>query len=157
MSHVHHDPTVPKQALIAAAALLGVTMALTGAVSMGWIAKSAVPEAGRAANGVAPEASRLLTVTDRADGAVVISDAATGEMVMEIGYGQGGFVRATLRRLAKARAAAGIGAEPPFELVRWANGALSLRDPQTGKVAEIHGFGPDHSRTFAEMLKGPAA
>jgi putative photosynthetic complex assembly protein len=157
MSHVHHDPTVPKQALIAAAVLLCTTMALTGAVSMGWIAKSAVPEAGRAADGIAPEASRLLSVADRADGAVVISDATTGQMVMEIGYGQGGFVRATLRRLAKARAAAGIGSEPPFELVRWANGALSLRDPQTGKVAEIHGFGPDHSRTFAEMLKGPAA
>jgi putative photosynthetic complex assembly protein len=157
MSHVHHDPTVPKQALIAAAVLLSVTMALTGAVSMGWIAKSAVPEAGRAASGVAPEVTRLLTVADRADGAVIISDAASGQMVMEIGYGQGGFVRATLRRLAKARAAAGIGSEPPFELVRWANGALSLRDPQTGKTAEIHGFGPDHSRTFAEMLKGPAA
>lgn len=157
MSHAHHDPTVPKQALIAAAALLGVTMALTGAVSMGWIAKSAVPEAGRAANGVAPEATRLLTVVDRADGAVIISDATTGQQVMEIGYGQGGFVRATLRRLAKARAAAGIGSEPPFEIVRWANGALSLRDPQTGKTAEIHGFGPDHSRTFAEMLKEPAA
>lgn len=156
MSHAHHDPTVPKQALIATAALLGVTMALTGAVSMGWIAKSAMPEAGRAASGIAPEASRLLTVADRADGAVVISDAASGEVVMEIGYGQGGFVRATLRRLAKARAAAGIGSEPPFELVRWTNGALSLRDPQTGKTAEIHGFGPDHSRTFAEMLKGPA-
>lgn len=157
MSHAHHDPTVPKPALIAAAALLGVTMALTGAVSMGWIAKSAVPEAGRAANGIAPAATRLLTVADRADGAVVISDAATGETVMEIGYGQGGFVRATLRRLAKARAAAGIGSEPPFEIIRWANGALSLRDPQTGKTAEIHGFGPDHSRTFAEMLAGPAA
>jgi putative photosynthetic complex assembly protein len=157
MSHVHHDPTVPKQALVAAAVLLSVTMALTGAVSMGWIAKSAVPEAGRASNGVMPVQVRLLSVADRADGAVVISDAATGHMVMEIGYGQGGFARATLRRLAKVRAAAGIGSEAPFELVRWANGALSLRDPQTGKTAEIHGFGPDHSRTFADMLKGPAA
>jgi putative photosynthetic complex assembly protein len=157
MSHVHHDPTVPKQALVAAAVLLSVTMALTGAVSMGWIAKSAVPEAGRASNGVMPVQVRLLSVADRADGAVVISDAATGHMVMEIGYGQGGFARATLRRLAKVRAAAGIGSEAPFELVRWANGALSLRDPQTGKTAEIHGFGPDHSRTFADMLKDPAA
>ncbi len=157
MSHVHHDPTVPKQALIAAAVLLCTTMALTGAVSMGWIAKSAVPEAGRGKQGVAAAEARLLTFADRADGAVVIRDAATGAVVKEIAFGEGGFVRATLRRLAKARSATGVGAGPPFELVRWANGALSLRDPETGKVAEIHGFGPDHSRTFAEMLKGPAA
>jgi putative photosynthetic complex assembly protein len=157
MSHVHHDPTVPRQALIAAAVLLSVTMALTGAVSMGWIAKSAVPEAGRAANGVAPAQTRLLRFADRADGAVVISDAASGAMVKVIPYGEGGFVRATLRRLAKVRRAAGIGQEPPIALIRWANGALSLRDPETGKVAEIHGFGPDHSRSFAEMLAEPAA
>jgi len=73
--------------------------------------------------------------------------------VMEIGFGEGGFVRATMRRMAKVRAAADIGSEPPFKLTLWENGALSLSDPQTGQEAEIHGFGSDHSATFAEMLK----
>lgn len=154
---VHHDPTVPRGALIGAAALLLAVMALTGAVSLGFLPKSAVPDASRSANNVTPALQRSLHFVDRADGAVVISDALSGETVKVIEFGQGGFVRATLRRLARARAAAGIGAEPPFTLIRWDNGALQLRDPETGRTAEIHGFGADHSRAFAEMLDGPSA
>lgn len=157
MSHAaHHDPTVPRGALIGAAAVLMFTMALTGAVSLGWIPQSAVPEASRAAQNVAPAQSRELRFVDRADGAVVVSDAATGETVKIVEFGQGGFLRATMRRMAKVRIAAGIGAEPPFKLTLWENGALSLSDPQTGRDAEIHGFGADHSGMFAEMLEIPA-
>jgi putative photosynthetic complex assembly protein len=72
-----------------------------------------------------------------------------------IAFGEGGFVRATMRRLAKARAASAIGAERPFRLVRWENGALSLIDPATGKEAEIYGYGADHVRAFAELLEEP--
>lgn len=156
MSHAaNHDPTVPRGALIGAAAVLLGTMAMTGAVSLGLIPHSANPEASRTAQNVAPAQERALRFADRADGAVVVSDAASGATVKIIEFGQGGFVRATLRRMARARAAAGIGAEPPFMLTRWANGALSLRDPETGREAEIQGFGADHSRAFAEMLDGP--
>ncbi len=158
MSHaVHHDPTVPRGALIGALVILIFTMALTGAVSLGWIAQSADPVASRTAQNVAPAQSRELRFVDRADGAVVVTDAASGETVKIVEFGQGGFLRATMRRMAKARIAAGIGAEPPFELTLWENGALSLSDPQTGRNAEIHGFGADHSRMFADMLKEPAA
>lgn len=158
MSHaVHHDPTVPRGALIGASLVLMFTMALTGAVSLGWIPQSADPVATRAAQNVAPAQTRELRFVDRADGAVVVSDAATGETVKIVEFGQGGFLRATMRRMAKVRIAAGIGAEPPFKLTLWENGALSLSDPQTGRDAEIHGFGADHSGMFAEMLEGPAA
>lgn len=158
MSHaVHHDPIVPRGVLIGAGALLLATLAITGAVSVGLLPKSAVPDASRAAQHVAVEQQRSLRFADREDGAVVISDADSGAIVKVVPYGEGGFVRATMRRLARARAAAGIGAEPPFTLVRWDNGALSLSDPTTGRSAEIHGFGADHSRAFAEMLDGPAA
>ncbi|WP_373490396.1 photosynthetic complex assembly protein PuhC [Parasphingorhabdus sp.] len=154
MSHAHdHDPTVPRGALIAAAILLLFTMALTGAVRLGWIPQSGDPQGSRTAQNIAPAQERELRFADRADGAVVVTDATTGETVMEIGYGEGGFVRATLRRMAKARAAAEIGPEPPFTLTLWENGALSLSDPETGREAEIHGFGSDHSATFAQMLK----
>ncbi|MDN3644789.1 photosynthetic complex assembly protein PuhC [Pontixanthobacter aestiaquae] len=155
MSHAHdHDPTVPKEALIAAGALLLVILGLTGAVTSGLMPQEANPEASRAASNVAPAEQRDLHFADRDDGAVVISDHATGETVKVIGYGEEGFTRATLRRLAKRRAAAGIGAEPPFTLTRWENGALSLHDPQTGEHAEIHGYGADHSAAFAELLEG---
>ena len=153
MSHaVHHDPTVPRGALIGAAVLLLFVMAMAGAVKWGFLPVAADPSASRAAAHIAPAQSRLLRFSDREDGAVVVSDAATGAEVKVIGFGEGGFVRATMRRIAKARAAQGIGAEPPFKLILWENGALSLSDPETGREAEIHGFGQDHSRMFAEML-----
>ncbi|WP_432199720.1 photosynthetic complex assembly protein PuhC [Erythrobacter sp. W53] len=155
MSHAHdHDPTVPKGALVAAGALIATILVLTGAVSWGLLPQEGNPELSRAAANVAPAQQRDLLFADRADGAVVISDADTGETVKVIGYGEEGFTRATLRRLAKRRAQAGVSAEPPFTLTRWENGALSLRDPETGARAEIHGFGADHSAAFAEMLDG---
>lgn len=154
---VHHDPTVPRGALIGAAAVLLFTMAMAGATRVGWIPHSADPDASRAAQNVQPAKSRELRFADRADGAVVVTDANTGETVKVVEFGQGGFLRATMRRMAKARIAAGKGAEPPFELTLWENGALSLSDPQTGREAEIHGFGADHSKIFADMLEAPAA
>jgi putative photosynthetic complex assembly protein len=158
MSHAHpnHDPTIPRGALIGAALLLTSVIAMTGAVRMGWLPQSANPVAERAAAQVAPAQERMLLFADRADGAVVVSDAVSGAEVKIIGYGKGGFFRATMRRLAKARAARGKGAEAPFRLVRWENGALSLIDPETGQQAELIGFGNDHSSMFAEMLEGAA-
>lgn len=157
MSHAHDDPTVPRSALIGVAVLLVGTMAVTGMVSTGLLPRSAVPEASRAAQNVAPVEERSLRFTDREDGAVVVSDAVSGAEVSVIGYGEGGFVRATMRRLARVRAAAGIGAAQPFILTRFDNGALSLRDPATGRTAEIYGFGADHVAAFAAMLERPAA
>jgi len=156
MSHaVHHDPTVPRGALIGAAILLLFVIALTGAVRFGLIPKAADPSVTRAAAQVMPAQERSLRFIDRADGAVVVSDATSGEIVTVVPFGQGGFLRATMRRMAKARIAAGIGAEPPFTLTWWENGALSLKDPATGRDAEIYGFGPDHTKSFADMLEAP--
>lgn len=155
MSHAHdHDPTVPKGALIAAGVLLLTILGLTGAVTSGWLPQEANPELSRAAANIAPAQQRDLRFADRDDGAVIVSDAASGETVKVIGYGEEGFTRATLRRLAKRRTQSGVGSEPAFTLTRWENGALSLHDPETGEVAEIHGYGADHSAAFAEMLEG---
>lgn len=154
MSHaIHHDPTVPRGALIGALIVILFTMALAGAVSWGFLPQSANPAQSRAAQAVPPAQTRDLRFADRADGAVVVTDAASGATVQVVPFGQGGFLRATMRRMAKARLSAGIGAEPPFRLILWENGALSLRDPQTGREAEIHGFGADHSKMFADMLE----
>jgi putative photosynthetic complex assembly protein len=140
--------------LIAAAVLIAVLLGLTGAVTSGLLPQEGNPQLSRAAANVAPAQQRELHFADRADGAVVVMDAATGAMVKVIGFGEEGFTRATLRRFAKKRSAAGIGAQPPFTLTLWDNGALSLSDPHTGEEAELHGFGPDHSAAFAELLEG---
>lgn len=154
MNHaVQHDPTVPRGALIGAAILLMFVITLTGAVRFGLIPRAADPSVTRAAAHVMPAQQRSLRFIDRADGAVVVSDANSAETVTVIPFGQGGFLRATMRRMAKVRIAAGIGKEPPFTLTRWENGALSLKDPATGRDAEIYGFGPDHTKIFADMLE----
>ncbi|MFN3451830.1 MAG: photosynthetic complex assembly protein PuhC [Sphingorhabdus sp.] len=156
MNHaVQHDPTVPRGALIGAAILLMFVITLTGAVRFGLIPRAADPSVTRAAAQVMPAQERSLRFMDRADGAVVVSDTNSGETVKVIPFGQGGFLRATMRRMAKVRIAAGIGTEPPFTLTRWENGALSLKDPATGRDAEIYGFGPDHTKIFADMLETP--
>lgn len=158
MSHAaSHDPTVPRGALIGAAAILLFTMGVAGVTSLGLMPHSADPTASRAAQNVVAAQTRELRFADREDGAVVVTDALTGETVKVIEYGQGGFFRATMRRMAKARVAKGIGAQPPFKLILWENGALSLTDPQTGRESEIYGFGADHTKVFAEMLKEPIA
>ncbi|WP_435418720.1 photosynthetic complex assembly protein PuhC [Parerythrobacter aurantius] len=155
MSHAHHhDPIVPKEALVAAAAMLACVLALTGAVSWGLVAPSANPEMSRSAAGVTPSAQRNLLFADGSDGSVMVTDADTGALVKVIGYGKEGFTRVTLRRLAKQRAREGIGAEAPFLLTRWSNGALSLSDPVTGESAELNGYGADHSAAFAALLEG---
>lgn len=156
-AHHHDDPVIPRSVLIGIAVILAFTLTLTAAVSFGLLPRSADPVASRAALESVAEAERMLIFADRADGAVIISEASTGRTVSVIEYGKGGFVRATLRRLAKARAAAGFGPDQPFRLVRWDTGALSLTDPQTGKSAEIYGFGADHVKAFADMLEEPAA
>ena len=150
----HHDPTVPKEALIAAAAMLAGILALTASVSWGLVPQSANPEHQRAAANVAPEVQRSLHFVDRPDGAVVVTDAVSGATVKVIGYGEEGFTRATVRRLAKLRTRAGIGPDRPFVLTRWQNGALPLSDPATGESAELQGYGPDHTPNFESLLTG---
>lgn len=155
MSHAHdHDPTVPPAVLGGIGLLLATTIAFTAATSWGLLSRSAVPDESRAEAQVSPAQQRALRFVDRVDGAVVVSDAASGATVSVIGYGEGGFVRATLRRLARQRAARGLGSEQPFLLTRWSNGALSLSDPETGASAELYGFGADHVRAFSVMLEG---
>jgi putative photosynthetic complex assembly protein len=155
MSHAHdHDPTVPPAVLGGIGMLLAATIAFTAATSWGLLSRSAVPEQSRTEARVSASQQRALRFADRDDGAVVVSDAESGATVSVIGYGEGGFVRATLRRLARQRLARGIGSEEPFLLTRWSNGALSLSDPETGASAELYGFGADHVRAFAVMLEG---
>ncbi len=155
--HGHHDdPTVPRSVLIAVALMLAFVLAFTAAVSFGWLSQSANPAQSRAAQNVGAAQVRLLHFADRADGAVIVTDANSGELVRTIGFGEGGFLRATMRRLAKSRHAKGIGSAPAFHLVLWENGAMSLDDPTTGKSAEVFGFGANQNKLFADMLRGPS-
>jgi putative photosynthetic complex assembly protein len=37
-------------------------------------------------------------------------------------------------------------------LTRWADGRISLEDPETGRVIELDAFGPTNGEAFAQLL-----
>lgn len=97
---------------------------------------------------------RLLTFTDRPDGSIDVVDAQTHRLVETV-VGQSGFVRGTLRGLARERRRSGIGAEVPFELVAHTDGRLTLMDPTTSRRVDLESFGPTNMQEFAQLLREP--
>lgn len=160
MSLVHdHEQTMPKGALTAALMLVATALALTALVKVGVLSREAVPAIARTEAHVAPALVRQLSFTDRADGAVVVRDASTGETVRMLvdGVPGNGFVRGVMRGMARERHICGVGMAPPFTLTLWKNGTLSLEDKATGRNIELGSFGPDNRAAFAALLPGGAA
>lgn len=100
-------------------------------------------------------ASRELRFDDGADGSIVITDALTGQPAARVN-GEQGFLRGTLRALARERRRAGIDAGPPFRLLARADGRLTLLDPATGQRIDLESFGPTNAAVFARLLPGAA-
>jgi putative photosynthetic complex assembly protein len=57
-----------------------------------------------------------------------------------------------MRSLAQERMAHGISAQTPFRLSLWANGRLSLQDPETGRLVDLNAFGPTNAGAFAVLM-----
>lgn len=104
----------------------------------------------RPAGGVV--AVRDLRFEDRPDGGVDIIDARTGAAVQVIAPGEGGFVRATLRGLARERKREELGRETPFRLAVWGDGRITLEDPATGRFVDLGAFGQTQRETFARLI-----
>ena len=98
--------------------------------------------------------TRSLQFIDRPDGSVAVVDASNGQLVENI-VGQNGFVRGTLRGLARERKRQGIGPGQPFDLVAHVDGRLTLMDPATGRRIDLESFGPTNESAFVRMLDAP--
>lgn len=156
MSHTHsHENTVPRPTIIAAGALVVVSLLMTAAVRVGVLEQQAVPPVERAKAAVAPVEIRDLTFADDPDGAVIITDAVVNETVAVIAGDarQSGFIRGVMRGLARDRHMRGIDAQPPFRLTLWQDGSLSLTDLATDRSIELGGFGPDNREAFLGLLE----
>jgi putative photosynthetic complex assembly protein len=94
---------------------------------------------------------RQLRFVDQPDGAVAAIDASTGQLV-ERYEGEQGFLRGTLRAMARQRKVNGVGAEQPFELILHADGRLTLHDPATGTKIALESFGSKNIGVFARLL-----
>jgi putative photosynthetic complex assembly protein len=146
------EVTVHKAPLMLMGGIVLISLALTASVQLGFFERSAVPEVARAEAGITPETTRPLRFFDEADGTVRVEDGASAEVLARFGQGEGGFVRATVRNLVHQRRIRELGAEVPFELVRWSDGSMTLRDPATGFRIEVSSFGPDNRAVYAAML-----
>ncbi|HTO46294.1 MAG TPA: photosynthetic complex assembly protein PuhC [Burkholderiales bacterium] len=145
MSDPFADRPFPRGALLGAAALVALTIALAATSRWSGFGTTQLPES-------AAVTVRDLRFDDRADGAVVVHDAHTGELVEVVQPGTNGFLRGALRGLARERRARGIGSEPPFRLAAGADGRLTLEDPSTGRRIALEAFGPTNAGAFARLL-----
>ncbi|MES2978346.1 MAG: photosynthetic complex assembly protein PuhC [Pseudomonadota bacterium] len=94
--------------------------------------------------------SRMLNFEDRPNGDVAVLDATTGAEVARF-KGEQGFVRGTLRALARERKRRDMGPALPFELTGHVDGRLTLTDTATGLHVALESFGPSNSGVFARL------
>jgi putative photosynthetic complex assembly protein len=139
----------PHGALFGAAALMTLAIVAAGAARLTGFGTSHIPYG-------TPVESRDLRFVDRSDGAVVISEAETGRVVDVASPGTNGFLRSTMRGLARDRKRRDLGTEVPFRLTRWADGRLSLQDEATGRSIDLGAFGPTNAAVFAHLMTGSA-
>lgn len=145
--------TVHKVPLMLMGGIVAISLVLTASVTLGFVERTSVPDQARAAAGTKSIAQRTLRFYDEADGTVRVEDGASAEVLGRFGPGEGGFIRASVRALVHQRKIRGLGPEIPFELTEWEDGALTLRDPATGRAIEAASFGPDNRAVFANMLR----
>ena len=96
---------------------------------------------------------RSLRFADRADGGIDVIDAKSDRVVETI-VGEAGFVRGTLRGLARERRRDGIGSTAPFELISHTDGRLTLLDPSTSRRVDLESFGPTNMGDFLRLFDG---
>jgi putative photosynthetic complex assembly protein len=145
MSDPFHGRTLPRAALAGAGLLVAAAILASGTARLTGIGTTRLP----AAEAVASAELRFL---DRADGAVLVQRDPDGTLIAVLPAGTNGFARGVLRGLARDRRLAHLGAGPPFRLVRWSDGRLSLEDPTTDRVIAIEAFGPTNAQVFADLL-----
>lgn len=152
--HGHrHDIDVPPAALLAAAALIAVT--LLAAYLGRW---------GPPGNDVGADAGSVVeqqrfTFSDQPGGAIGVHDHDAGNQLLAALQPEGSsFIRGVLRSLALDRRQLGIGADVPFELSLWSDGRLTLKDPGTNQVLDLAAFGSTNQEAFRALLElGPSA
>lgn len=142
------NPPVPRRLFspgVALALLIPATLLVVAA------ARFSAPAAAPAATDDIRQ-SRVLRFDDLPDGAVAAIDMRDGALVQRF-EGEQGFLRGTLRAMARERMRHGVGRDQPFELLLHADGRLTLRDPATGMRIALESFGSTNTGVFARLLR----
>jgi len=137
-------PALPRLPLIGAAALIAFSITAVAAARLTGLGSGG--EAGAAL------VARDLHFLDRQDGGVAVVDARSARPIEVIEPGTNGFMRSTLRGLARERKRQEVGPEAPFRLTAWADGRLTLEDPATGRRIGLEAFGATNAQAVARLL-----
>lgn len=93
---------------------------------------------------------RSLRFEDRPNGDIAVLDATTQREVAHF-QGEQGFLRGSLRALARERQRNGLGPQAPFDLTGHVDGRITLRDTATGQRIALESFGPTNSAVFSQL------
>lgn len=152
------DASLPQSPAVSASAALspprwtlaGMALLVVASIAISSFAR----QTGIGATGVpdSPTIARIdLLFEDRDDGTVIVRNGA-GAVIDTLAVSADGFIRGSMRSLARQRKQAGLAHDLPFLLERRENGRLSLSDPATGGRIELDAFGPSNSAAFARFL-----
>jgi putative photosynthetic complex assembly protein len=72
-------------------------------------------------------------------------------------HGEQGFLRGTLRGMARERRRNGLDDTAALSLLARADGRLTLVDPATGRRIDLESFGPTNAAVFARWIAPPTA
>lgn len=143
METANPAPVISRRALIGVGGALGACLA-------GVVLFRAAGLSPREPDALAVD-ERRLNFIDRADGGIDVIDAQTARRIDSV-HGEQGFLRGTLRGLARERRRSGLGADAPLVLIARADGRLTLSDPLTGQRIDLESFGPANAAVYARWL-----
>jgi putative photosynthetic complex assembly protein len=140
-----HELDVPRAPLLAAGALVILALVCATAVRMTGVGAVHAPDA-------ATVAARELLFRDRTDGGIDVLDAQAMHVIYTVPPETNGFLRGTMRGLARERKRQGVSADVPFRLLGRADGRLTLEDPGTQRRVDIESFGPTNAAVFSSLM-----
>ena len=100
--------------------------------------------------GIAPVVAEKTLVIDGSGNAIHVTDANTGETVLNLS--NGGFIAVVNDGLERSRIVNRVAGNPPVTLTLYENSRLSLVDTATGWHTEISSFGPGNVRVWMNLL-----
>jgi putative photosynthetic complex assembly protein len=95
-------------------------------------------------------ASEMDVILEGHGARAVTVKAPDGRVLADLAHG--GFIAVIQNGLERERLVHGVAADRPVRLVRFANGRLSVIDPDTGWSVELRDFGADNRAAFERLM-----
>lgn len=140
-----NDGNVPKPVLLGATVLIAFSLIAASVARLTDVGTLHMPAA-RAVQTLS------LRFEDRDDGGIDVRDATSANVIYTVAPGTNGFIRSTLRGLARERRRSGLDGATPFRLTHWSDGTVSLDDKATGRSVGLDAFGATNAQAFAQLF-----